>query len=163
VSRSIRHPNTIINIYLLTILCRFLLFSLKIDIILGEVTIRCRRKKLEETTHGNGLGEVYNATLSRLKAQKGSKWVIGLKVLMWVLYSGRPLRGEELSHALGVQIGSTDLDPESVPALKTLVASCLGLVTVEQPSSTVRLMHFTLSSDPALFSNPHSAIAEVCF
>ena len=142
---------------------RFLLVSLKIDAILGEVTIRQRRKKLEEITQGNGLSDAYAATLSRLKAQKGHKSVLGLKVLMWVLFSERPLRAEELRHALGVEIGSGDLDPENVPALRTLVASCLGLVTVEAYSSTVRLVHFTLqehlSSDLTLFHSPHSAIA----
>ena len=43
------------------------------DAILGEVTIRRRRKKLEEMTQGNGVGEAYTATLFRLKAQKGYK------------------------------------------------------------------------------------------
>ena len=140
--------------------------SLNIDAILGEVTIRQRRKKLEEMTQGNGLGDAYTATLGRLKAQKGNKSVLGLKVLMWVLYSERPLRTDELCHALGVEIGSADLDPENVPALRTLVASSLGLVTVEVSSSTVRLVHFTLQehllSDPTLFHSPHSTITEVC-
>ena len=85
---------------------------------------------------------------------------------MWVLYSERPLRAEELCHALGVEIGSVDLDPENIPVLRTLLASCLGLVTLEASSSTVRLVHFTLqehfSSDLTLFHNPHSKIAEVC-
>ena len=147
-------------------MARFLLVSLKIDAILGEVTIRQRRKKLQEITQGNGLSDAYTVTLSRLKAQKGYKSVLGLKVLMWVLYSARPLRGDELCHALGVEIGSADLDPENVPALRTLVASCLGLVTVEASSSTVRLVHFTLkehlSSDPTLLHSPHSLIAEAC-
>ena len=146
--------------------CRFLLVSLNIDDILGEVTIRRRRKKLDEITQGNGLNDAYTATLSRLKAQKGYRSVLGLKVLMWVLYSERPLQAEELCHALGVEIGSGDLDLENVPALRTLVASCLGLVIVETSSSTVRLVHFTLQehllSDPALFHSPHSTIAEVC-
>ena len=145
---------------------RFLLVSLNIDAILGEVTIRQRRKKLEEMTQGNGLSDTYTATLSRLKAQKGNRSVLGLKVLMWVLHSERPLRAKELCHALGVEVGSTDLDPENIPALRTLVASCLGLVIVEASSSTVRLVHFTLkehlASDPTLFNSPHSAIAEVC-
>ena len=99
-------------------------------------------------------------------AQKGHKSIIGPKVLMWVLYSERPLRTEELCHALGVELGSTDLHLEKVPALRTLVASCLGLVTVEASSSTMRLFHFTLRehllSDPALFHTSHSTIAEVC-
>ena len=148
------------------IVVRFLLVSLNIDAILGEVTIRGRRKKLEEMTLGTGLSGAYTATLTRLKAQKGYKSVLGLKVLMWVLYSERPLREEELCHALGVEIGSADLDLENIPALRTLLASCLGLVTVEASSSTVRLVHFTLqehlSSDPSLFHSPHSVIGEVC-
>ena len=147
-------------------MCRFLLVALNIDAILGEVTIRQRRKKLEEMAQGNGLSEAYTATLSRLKAQGGYKSVLGLKVLMWVLHSERPLRGEELCHALGVEIGSEDLDPENLPALRTLVAACLGLVTVEASSSTIRLVHFTLqeylSSDPSLFHSPHLEMAEVC-
>jgi len=85
---------------------------------------------------------------------------------MWVLYSERPLRAQELCHALGVEIGSSDLDQENVPALRTLLSSCLGLVTVEASSSTVRLVHFTLqehlSRDPTLFQSPHSTISEVC-
>ena len=147
-------------------MCRFLLVSLNIDAILGEVTIRRRRRKLEEITQGNGLSDAYTATLTRLKAQEGYKSVLGLKVLMWVMYSERPLQARELRHALGVEIGSADLDPEKVPALRTLLASCLGLTTVEASSSTVRLVHFTLqeylSSNPTLFLSPHSAIAEVC-
>jgi len=117
-------------------------------------------------TQGNGLDDAYTATLTRVKAQKGNKSVLGLKILMWVSYSERPLRAEELCHALGVEIGSSDLDPENIPALRTLLASCLGLVTVETSSSIVRLVHFTLHeyllSNPTLFSSPHATIAEVC-
>ena len=145
---------------------RFLLVVLNIDAILAEVTIRQRRRKLEEMTQGNGLDDAYTATLTRVKAEKGNKSVLGLKVLMWVSYSERPLRAKELCHALGVEIGSVDLDPENIPALRTLLASCLGLVTVEASSSIVRLVHFTLHeyllSNPTLFSGPHATIAEVC-
>ena len=154
------------DVYLLGIVVRFLLVSLNIDAILGEVTIRQRRKKLDEMTPGSGLDDAYTATLTRLKAQKGYKSVLGMKVLMWVLYSERPLRAQELRHALGVGIGSADLDLESVPSLRTLLSSCLGLVTVEASSSTIRLVHFTLrehlSRDPTLFHSPHSTTAEVC-
>ena len=152
--------------YLQTIVSRFLLVSLNIDAILGEVTIAQRRKKLEVMARGNGLSDAYTATLGRLRAQKGNKSVLGLKVLMWVVYAERPLLVDELSHALAVEIGSADLDPNNVPALRTLLSSCLGLVTVEASSSTVRLMHFTLQehllSYPTLFHSPHATIAEVC-
>jgi len=140
--------------------------ALQIEAILGEVTISRRRKKLEEMARGNGLSDAYTATLTRLKGQKGNKSVLGWKVLMWVLYSERPLRAEELCHALGVEIGSADLDPNNVPALRTLLGSCLGLVTIEASWSIVRLVHFTLQehflSNPTLFHSPHATIAEVC-
>ena len=147
-------------------MCRFLLVALHIDAVLGEVTIHQRRKKLKEMVQGNGLSDAYTATLTRMKAQKGNKSVLGIKVLMWVLYSERPLRPRELCHALGVEIGSSDLELENIPALRTLTASCLGLVTIEASSSTVRLVHFTLQehllNNPALFHTPHSEIAEIC-
>ena len=130
------------------------------------MTIRHRKKKLEEMAQGNGLSDAYTETLTRLKAQKGHKSALGLKVLMGMLYSERPLRAMELCDALGVEIGSANPDPENVPALRTLVSSCLGLVTVEASSSTVRFVHFTLqehlSRDLGLFHCHHTTIAEVC-
>src|SRR5205807_2578820 len=102
------------------IIYRFLLVSLNMDAILGEVTISQRRKKLEEMARGNGLSDAYTATLTRLKAQKGNRSILGLKVLMWVMYSERPLLAKELCHALGVEVGTADMDIENVPTLRTL-------------------------------------------
>ena len=154
------------HVYLPIIVLRFLHVALSIDAILEEVTIGQRRRKLEEVARGGGLGDVYAATLERLNAQKGRRPTIGMTVLMWVLYSERPLRAEELCHAVGVGLGSLDLDLEDVPTLRTLLACCVGLVAVEEASSTVRLVHCTLQehllSDPTLFHSPHSSIAEVC-
>jgi len=75
---------------------RFLLVSLNIDAILGEVTISQRRKKLQAMARGNGLGDAYEATLTRLKAQKGNKSELGSRALMWVLNSRRPLSTDDL-------------------------------------------------------------------
>ena len=145
---------------------RFLLVSLNIDAILGEVTISDRRQKLNEMTMGNHLGDAYATTLTRIKAQKGSRSRLGMEALMWVLSSERPLHTTELCHALGVKIGSTDLDVENVPTIRTLLACSLGLITVEECSSTVRLVHFSLqeylSDNLSLFQSPHSVMAEVC-
>jgi len=138
VRRSIWHFHSINDVYLLAVVCRFLLISLYIDAILGEMTVSQRKKKLQEVKRGNGLSDAYTTTLTRLKAQEKGRSTLGLKkVLTWVLYSERPLREEELCHALGVEMGSVDLDPENVPALRILLESCLGLVTVEASSSTV--------------------------
>ena len=145
---------------------RFLLVSLNIDTILGEVTISDRRQKLNEMTKGNHLGDAYATTIARMKAQKGGRSRLGMEALMWVSNSERPLHTSELCHALGVKIGSSDLDVENVPTIRTLLACSLGLLTIEASSSTVRLVHFSLqeylSDNPSLFQSPHSMIAEVC-
>jgi len=117
-------------------------------------------------TKGNHLGDVYGTTLERIKAQKGSRSRLGMDALIWVSNSERPLKASELCHALGVRIGSTDLDVENVPTIRTLIGCSLGLIIVEESSSIVRLVHFTLqeylSRNPSLFQSPHSMIAEVC-
>ena len=152
--------------YLLTLMPSFLLVSLNIDAVLSEVTLHQRRKKLDEMTKGEGLGDAYAATLSRVKAQHGSRSKLGMQVLMWVSHSERPLRVDELCHALGVEEGSTELNIRNTPAIETLLACSLGLVTVEKSSSTFRLVHYTLqeylSHNSNLFHKPNAVMAEVC-
>ena len=145
---------------------RFLLVSLNIDAILHESTISRRREKLNKVTNGLELGDVYGATIGRIKSQDGDKSRLGMAALMWISHAERPLRADELCHALGVKLGSTDFDVGNIPSMSTLVNCCQGLITVDKEASTVRLIHFTLqeylSSRPDVFSKPHSAMAEIC-
>jgi len=117
-------------------------------------------------TNGLELGIVYDATIERIKAQDGDKSRLGMTVLMWISNAERPLRADELCHALAVQLGTTDFDVDNIPSMSTLVSCCQGLITVDKEASTVRLIHFTLQeyilSRPDIFSSPQSAIAEIC-
>ena len=89
-----------------------------------------------------------------------------MAALMWINHAERPLRADELCHALAVRLGSTDFDVGNTPSIPTLVNCCQGLITVDREASTVRLIHFTLqeylSTLPDIFSKPHSAMAEIC-
>ena len=95
--------------YSLTTEYRFLLVSLNINAVLGEVTIHQRRKRLDEMIQENGLRSAYSETLVRIQAQKGSRSRLGMEMLMWLSHSERPLNANELCHAVGVEIGSTFL------------------------------------------------------
>ena len=145
---------------------RFLLASLNIDAILHESTISRRREKLNKMTNGLELGDVYGATIERIKAQDGDKSRLGMTALMWISHAERPLQADELCYALAVQLGSTNFDVGNIPSISTLVNCCQGLITIDKEASTVRLIHFTLQeylcAHPDLFSAPHSAMAEVC-
>src|SRR5437868_4774077 len=117
-------------------------------------------------TNGLGVGNAYRGALDRIETQGGAKSRLGMATLMWVSRSQRPMTADELCHALGVQIGSTNLNYESVPSIQTLLASCLGLITVDKVKSNVRLVHFTLQeyldSHSEIFRNPFATMAEVC-
>ena len=145
---------------------RFLLVSLNLDTILQGATIHSRRKKLDEMTDNWGLEGAYSATLSRIKGLGGEGSRLGIAALMWISHSGRPLKVDELCHALGVEIGSADLHADNVPSITTLLAFCKGLVAVDKEASAVRLIHFTLQeylqAHPEHFERPQAAMAEIC-
>ena len=117
-------------------------------------------------TDGLGLGDAYSATLSRITGQGGKKAKLGVEALMWISHSERPLKSDELRHALAVEIGSLNFNSDNVPSIGTLLACCQGLVVVDKDTSAVRLIHFTvqeyLRARPELFGTPHSTIAETC-
>jgi len=116
--------------------------------------------------NGLGLGDVYDATIERILTQDGDKSRLGMEALMWVSHAERPLMAHELCHALAVELASTDFNADNVPSMSTLVRCCQGLITVDEGSSTVRLIHFTLkeylSAHPNISNGPHSTVAEIC-
>ena len=134
--------------------------------VLQETTIHRRRQKLSAMTDGLGLGEAYGSTLDRIKRQGGEKARLGMAAVMWISHAERPLKANELCHALAVEIGSTNLNTDNVPTIGTVLACCQGLIVVEKETSTVRLTHFTLQeylrAHPDIFGAAHSAIAETC-
>ena len=116
-------------------------------------------------TTGVDLETVYDQTLRRIKEQKRDRSRLGMEVLMWVSHAERPLRIDELSHALAVEMGATELDPENVPPQDTVLGSCLGLAVVDKETSTVRLIHYTLQeylSRPGVLPNAHRTLGETC-
>jgi len=143
---------------------RFLLVSLVVEAILKEQKVSTRRERLKAMTNGS-MG-AYDGMLSRIRAQGEIKEGIGMGALMWLSHSERPLRVDELCHALGVEIGSAALDPDNVPSIETLSDCCQGLLAVDKEASTVRLIHSTLkyylSNHPDFVDRAHSAIAETC-
>jgi len=114
----------------------------------------------------NGLSDAYSVTMGRIKQQRGSRAILGVAALMWISMAERPLLVNELCHALAVETGSMDIDRGKIPSIETILGCCLGLVTVDRETATVRLIHATLQeyfrAHPDLFHRPHVTIAEVC-
>ena len=116
-------------------------------------------------TTGVGLDSMYAQTLQRIREQKGDRSRLGMEVLMWVSHAERPLRIDELCHALAVDIQSTDLDPENIRQQDTVIGSCLGLAVIDAETSTVRLIHYTLQeylTRNRIFPDAHKSLGQAC-
>ena len=116
-------------------------------------------------TTGVDLDSAYTQTLQRIRAQEGDRSRLGMEVLMWVSHAERPLGINELRHALAVEMGSTDLDPDNIPPQDTVLGSCLGLAVVDAETSTVRLIHYTLQeylSLPDILPDAHKTLGQTC-
>jgi len=113
---------------------------------------------------GVDLDSVYDRTLQRIREQKGDRSRLGMEVLMWVSHAERPLQIDELCHALAVEMGTTDLDPENIRPQGTVLRSCLGLVIMDE-TLTVRPIHYTLQeylSQPGILLHAHKTLAQSC-
>ncbi|OJI98047.1 hypothetical protein ASPVEDRAFT_37480 [Aspergillus versicolor CBS 583.65] len=97
------------------------------------------------TSHAQSrlLEDIYRKTMARLKLQRND---LGLRALMWVACSKRPLSVAELEQALAVQgFKDTDHKPRQVPMvpMKTILSACLGLVTVNPSADSIVFAHKT--------------------
>jgi len=74
--------------------------------------------------NGVGLGSAYDATLERIRAQDGETVKPALATLIWICHSEGPLQVDELCHAVAVEIGSQNFDPDNTALLDTHLGRC---------------------------------------
>ena len=91
-----------------------------------------------------GLDATFKKTLDRIERQPESRAELGVRTLMWISHARRPILVKELCQALAVISGDTCLDQDNCPLPKQMVDYSLGLVTIDEESSTIRLVHFSV-------------------
>src|SRR3984957_2730079 len=89
------------------------------------------------------LDQAYTQTIQRIEGQQEDFRDLAKKALAWITCTKRPLTTLELRHALAVEIGQSELDEENVPEIEDMVFVCAGLVTVDEQSNIIRLVHYT--------------------
>jgi hypothetical protein len=60
-----------------------------------------------------------------------------------ISHAKRPLITAELQHALAVEVGESEFNAERQSDIEDMVSVCAGLVTVDQESNIIRLVHYT--------------------
>ena len=141
-------------------MARLHLDSLKHKTNLGDL-----RKTVEQFPQG--LDELYADTGTRVMNQNPEWRTLACQTLGWLSSAFRQLKIEELRHALTVRSGDTVLDSERLPAVDILCESCHGLVTIDEESRIVRLVHRTAQDffdrhRAQYFSDIHTQITRTC-
>ncbi|KAI9770862.1 MAG: hypothetical protein M1839_003025 [Geoglossum umbratile] len=122
----------------------FLLARLHFDSLRDKNTKKKVQRTLDKLSKGStALDQAYDQAMKRIEGQLPEKSALARSVLSWISYAERPLTTGELCHALAVELDEDELDPDNIPDVEDLVSVCAGLVTVDQESNIIRLVHYT--------------------
>ncbi|PKS10137.1 hypothetical protein jhhlp_001887 [Lomentospora prolificans] len=108
----------------------------------------------------------YKAAMERIEEQEYTRDV-AKQALAWITCAKRPLSTTELRHALTIEEGDTELLEEDLVHIDDIVAICAGLVTIDEESDIIRLVHFTTQeyfeqNRDQWFPSVEEAISKVC-
>ena len=123
------------------------------------------RKALENLP--KELDHTYDEAMQRIRSQDEDDIKVAEQVLSWLSFTFRPLTMIEIQHVLAVEPGDVDFDEDALLDEDVLVSVCAGLVTVDQESNVIRLVHHTTQeyferTRTSLFPNAQTNIATSC-
>ncbi|TFK16825.1 hypothetical protein FA15DRAFT_711371 [Coprinopsis marcescibilis] len=108
----------------------FLLASLQLDMLKGCASESDMRKALKGLPQG--LDNMYDMTMARIKALPGPQASLAKRVLTWVTFAQRPLTVEELVLSVSVCPETFRFDDKMEPAgIDSILSLCCGIVQVE--------------------------------
>ncbi|EHK19820.1 uncharacterized protein TRIVIDRAFT_171764 [Trichoderma virens Gv29-8] len=146
----------------------FLLAQLHFETIRTKKTL----KKIKNTLANLPTGEkaydcAYEEAVQRIEGHDSDSKELAWLVLQWITCAKRPLTTKELQHALAVEINNTELDEENLVQIEEMVSVCAGLVTIDEESKIIRLVHYTTQeyferTQKRWFPTAQTEIATVC-
>ncbi|KAF3239380.1 hypothetical protein TWF192_010075 [Orbilia oligospora] len=151
----------------------FLLAHLYFEAIKKAKTLKTINQMLEGFSSSRGASNsaydsTYSAIMEKIRTNDEVSVPIAFKVLIWITCASRRLTKKELQHAIAVEPEEpTGIDNDNIPDIEDLISPCLGLVTIDEESNVVRLIHYTAQeyferTKQYWFSNPHDYLAKTC-
>lgn len=123
---------------------RFLLAKLQLESLTGKRSPKAIRAALTKLSTGSGAyDKAYDEAMERIHGQLEDQENLAKDALSWIVCSRRPLQTVELQHALAIEQGTEHLDEDNITAIEDIVSVCAGLVTVDEESRIIRLVHYT--------------------
>ncbi|EHK16458.1 uncharacterized protein TRIVIDRAFT_227323 [Trichoderma virens Gv29-8] len=114
-----------------------------------------------------GLEAVYKRAMIRIESLGKSTQELAKTILSWIVHAKRTLSISELQHAVAVKPGESELNSKFIPSIETIGTICAGLITIDIPGNTVRLVHYTTQeyferTHEMWFPNSKSNIKTIC-
>jgi hypothetical protein len=94
-------------------------------------------------TGSNAYDHAYKDAMERIEGQLDDQEQLAKQVLSWITCAVRPLTTIELQHALAVDPGDTEFGEDNLVEVENIISVCAGLVTVDEESKIIRLVHYT--------------------
>ena len=113
------------------------------------------------------LDKAYEDVMERINRQPPGFSRLAEKVLLWITCAKRPLTTTELQHSLATVDGDSKLDEDNIERTERMVSVCAGLVTIEEESGIIRLVHHTTQeyferTKERWFPDAESEITKTC-
>ncbi|KAH8746436.1 ankyrin repeat-containing domain protein [Hyaloscypha finlandica] len=155
----------------------FLLAQLYLDSLGDKITpkaIKSSLKQFQKKYTGASedkklevLSSAYEQVMERINGQQAGFQLLAKNVLSWITCAKRPLTIRELQYAIVVEVGEAKLDNDNLPEIGDMVSVCAGLVTIDEESGIIRLVHYTTQeyfelTQKRWFPDAETDIANTC-
>ena len=147
---------------------RFLLAHLYLNSLMKKTTEYDIRNALERLPTGcEAYDQAYEEAMVRIENQDPDGKELAKRILLWIVCARRPLMTRELQHALAVKTGDYKFNAERQPDLEDVVSVCAALVTIDEESGIIRLIHYTTQeyferTQERWFLNAETNITTIC-
>lgn len=147
---------------------RFLLAQLHLDSLIRKRSRKAVKIALAKLSSGSeAYDHAYQSAMERIEEQVADQKELAKQILSWIICAKRPITTSELQQALVVEIGESQLDGENLPQIEDMVSACAGLVTINEESDVIRLVHYTTQeyferTQKQWFPNTKSDITDTC-
>ena len=150
-----------------------MLARLYLDSLQDKISIRAIRKtlaSLSNASHGvhDSLNQAYAHANRRIDSQSQECRSLAQRVIAWISLAQRPLRVQELQHAVAMGSSDDDFYEEDISPLELVIKVCLGLVTRSKVSDTLHFSHYSIQEyfERSLFlwyPDAQNMVTKTCF
>ncbi|GLA41419.1 hypothetical protein AnigIFM63309_009509 [Aspergillus niger] len=158
----------IVNAITKTVNGMFLLAQLHLDSLEGKLSVTAIQRALKQLPSGTDAYNIaYEEAMERIIGKTAGEKELAFQIIAWITCARKPLKITELQHGLAVEIEETEFDTENLPYVQDMEAACAGLVTVDEKSHIIRLVHHTAQeyferTQTQWFPRAHYDMAKVC-